>query len=647
MAIAEMHKRTILVQPAYRGQLLLLLQGLQTFEPIDMADALGAGTSAQTPVSDSMVAEAQRQWQEIEEILAYVTPLLRKQKGWSAATTQRPSYPLKALEEQAARCREQGICQHIQALRAQRQKYAETVQQLQLHEKELRKWQQLPLTKAQRNGLRHVYVTVGTVANRSGDPLGAIQEQAACVVQELFANRDEIGILVCADRRDKQHVKAVLQAHHFTSYTYAHDVLPQEAIHECVAEQQRLRQADAAVVDQLAHMHDQVRALQLLSEQAYNHVERLRATQLICHAPQVSALSGWVTAVEGDRLEQVLRDSLPEGSFVVLQDTLVATDTPHMPTVLRNHPLVEPFEVFTEMYGLPTNDDVDPTPFFAPFYLVYFGMMVADIGYGLVLWLATWWAMRHLGLTAGARKNMRLFHLLSYPTMIWGAIYGSFMGLALPFRLLSTDTDATTVLGLSVLFGTIQLLFGIAINAVLHTRKGNWSEAYRSGYAWLGIFIGIIAVVIGQVAELPLVATVGQWVAIANAVGIVVVATGTAKNKAAGFASGLYQLYGVSSYVGDLVSFTRLMALSISGASIAAAFNLIISFFPPVARFTVGAVLFLLLQGLNLFLSVLGGYVHGARLQFVEFFNKFYQGGGRPLRPLKAYEKYVTIKKED
>lgn len=160
-------------------------------------------------------------------------------------------------------------------------------------------------------------------------------------------------------------------------------------------------------------------------------------------------------------------------------------------------------------------------------------------------------------------------------------------------------------------------------------------------------FIGIIAVVIGQVAELPLVATVGQWVAIANAVGIVVVATGTAKNKAAGFASGLYQLYGVSSYVGDLVSFTRLMALSISGASIAAAFNLIISFFPPVARFTVGAVLFLLLQGLNLFLSVLGGYVHGARLQFVEFFNKFYQGGGRPLRPLKAYEKYVTIKKED
>ena len=95
--------------------------------------------------------------------------------------------------------------------------------------------------------------------------------------------------------------------------------------------------------------------------------------------------------------------------------------------------------------------------------------------------------------------------------------------------------------------------------------------------------------------------------------------------------------------MGDLVSFTRLMALGLSGASIGSAFNLIVEIFPPVARFTIGIVIFILLHAINIFLSLLSGYVHGARLMFVEFFGKFYEGGGKPFRPLKSSEKYVKV----
>lgn len=132
-----------------------------------------------------------------------------------------------------------------------------------------------------------------------------------------------------------------------------------------------------------------------------------------------------------------------------------------------------------------------------------------------------------------------------------------------------------------------------------------------------------------------------------NVFGLLLFSTLGSKNKLVGFGSGLYSLYGITGYVGDLVSYTRLMALGIAGGSIAQAFNLIIDLLPPIAKFTVGILLFALLHSINIFLSFLSAYVHGARLQYVEFFGKFYQGGGRALQPLKTYEKYIYLKKRE
>ncbi len=109
---------------------------------------------------------------------------------------------------------------------------------------------------------------------------------------------------------------------------------------------------------------------------------------------------------------------------------------------------------------------------------------------------------------------------------------------------------------------------------------------------------------------------------------------------------GVYDLYGVTSYIGDFVSYSRLMALGISGGSIAAAFNMLIGYMPPVARFSAGVVLIIVLQGLNIFLSLLSAYVHAARLQYVEFFGKFYEGGGQAFTPLKPEEKYMNFNEE-
>ena len=160
------------------------------------------------------------------------------------------------------------------------------------------------------------------------------------------------------------------------------------------------------------------------------------------------------------------------------------------------------------------------------------------------------------------------------------------------------------------------------------------------------ILLGLLLLALGNFfPSLAFAATIGQWLAIINALGILVVSIVSAKSLA-GLGSGLFNLYNVSGYVGDLVSFTRLMALGLSGASIGSAFNLIVSLFPPVARFSIGILLFIALHLVNMFLSFLSGYVHGARLIFVEFFGKFYDGGGKPFTPLKPSEKYVQQSKK-
>ena len=166
----------------------------------------------------------------------------------------------------------------------------------------------------------------------------------------------------------------------------------------------------------------------------------------------------------------------------------------------------------------------------------------------------------------------------------------------------------------------------------------------NDGFAWQGILLGIILILLGtMILKNNAFVYLGGALAVLSAVCILIIPVFQSSSKAKGIAKGAYNLYGLTGYIGDLVSYTRLMALGISGGSIAAAFNMLVAFMPPAARFSVGILLIIALQALNMFLTLLSAYVHGARLQYVEFFGKFYTGGGRSFKPLKTVEKYVNI----
>src|SRR5699024_10035722 len=232
----------------------------------------------------------------------------------------------------------------------------------------------------------------------------------------------------------------------------------------------------------------------------------------------------------------------------------------------------------------------------------------------------------------------------SLSVIFWGIIYGTAFGVELPFQQLNPTEDFMTIFMISLVFGGLQLFTGLFLAAKENLKRKDYLSAVREGFSWQGILAGILIAALGtMILHSDLLKNIGIILAVINALFIVIIPAIQSRSRIGGFFSGLYDLYGITGYIGDFVSYSRLMALGISGGSIAMAFNLLVGTLPTVARFTIGIVLIVALQGLNLFLSVLSAYVHAARLQYVEYFGKFYQGGGRAFRPFKTAEKYLNI----
>ena len=318
-----------------------------------------------------------------------------------------------------------------------------------------------------------------------------------------------------------------------------------------------------------------------------------------------------------------------------------------MPIKLSNHKLSRTFESVTEMYSYPKYNEVDPTPLLVPFYLVFFGMMVADAGYGIVMLIVAFCAMKFIKLTKKNEDFARFFFYLSFPTIFFGLIYGSFFGDAVKIPgLIDPSRDINTILGMSIVLGVIQIFFGLGIKAYVLIKDGKKKDAFYDVGAWIITLVSIGLLAGSIMLKWP---SIMKYISIGGLIvgAVIIVLTGgrTEKTKGAQIGQGLYALYGITGYVSDLVSYTRLMALGLAGGSIAGALNMLIAQLPQgIVAIIIGPIIFVLAHIFNLLLGLLGAYVHTARLQYVEYFSKFYEGGGKPFTPFKSSERYINLK---
>ena len=227
---------------------------------------------------------------------------------------------------------------------------------------------------------------------------------------------------------------------------------------------------------------------------------------------------------------------------------------------------------------------------------------------------------------------------------IWGAFYGSFFGDLIPLpAVFDTQKDFIPMLIMSIAFGAVHLFFGLGLSGYMALKQGDWQSAVYDVLFWYMAVIGACVFGIGTMMGLsPMIVSVTKWIMIVGMVGIVLTGGREAQSIGGKLAMGVYSLYNITGYVGDFVSYSRLMALGLAGGFIGLAVNLIVRMLAGagIIGLIPGIVVFVVFHLFNIFLSMLSAYVHTSRLTYVEFFGKFYEGGGIPFRPFVKEPKY-------
>lgn len=650
MAIAKMKKLTLLAEHAHKEDVLKRVQEMQSLEVTSLADKddedLLKEFIRETPVSKTQ--DLQGKLQDIEYAIDYLDDYVIQPGLIEKLKSKRDVYTLSELETHVEAANIDTSLDLVSVKEQEINTLGEELKRLKQEEQFLRKWRGLNFMPNEVDRFNLMHIMIGTVDIEHAEPLiDTLKENGKIYYEEVYRRSDEVAYLFILPKDEVETLTDSISQYSFQELNYDYEMLPEDALYRNLLEQKEKRETLADHKKEMEGWKSVYKDLQLAEEYYYNLSERNKAKDILVDSPHLFMLTGWIEEEKVEELKSSINLAVGENDVVILTDEIKMEEYRDVPIVLKNNKLIQPFEMITEMFSYPQYNEVDPTPYMFPFFLIFFGMIGADLGYGLILWVATFGALKYFNIEGSTKRFLKFLYILSYPTMAFGLFFGSFFGIELPIQVLSLQDDVIEIMIISVAIGIFQLVFGLIMNGIIKGRQGQRASSYIDGYAWAMMLVGVVLYVLGSMVwDISLLSQIGIGLALLNVVGILVVSTISSKNKGLGFGLGLYNLYGVSGYIGDIVSYTRLMALGVASANIAMAFNLIIGFLPPLIRFTVGVVLIIALQALNIALAFLSAYVHSSRLQYVEFFGKFFEGGGKPLLPLRTLEKHIWLKKE-
>ena len=397
--------------------------------------------------------------------------------------------------------------------------------------------------------------------------------------------------------------------------------------------------------------------LQILHDHLTDQLERKRVEPFFGHTAETFTIEGWIPSGKFPNFRDQLNGEFDE--FALVEAEQMDGETP--PICLENPKLIRPFEVITELYGMPNSREFDPSPFLAPFFFIFFGLCLTDAAYGIILTGTFLFLLKKYRATLGKIKLIWVLCFGGISSIFMGAITGGWFGdlvVYLPSSLdflrkgraglmLFNPMDQVMIfLIIALILGFIQVCFGLVIRMVRNIRDGDWVEALCSPLAWLVLINSIVLAFFGYSGTLPpFLKIIGLALVILSSLTIVLFTDRTTPNRILRIAWGIFELYGITSYLGDVLSYLRLFALGLATGVIAMVINflgnIVLSW--PYVGWAMFILIFTIGHLFNIVINGLGAFVHTLRLQYVEFLPKFFQGGGKPFRPFRKNPKYTVI----
>lgn len=429
---------------------------------------------------------------------------------------------------------------------------------------------------------------------------------------------------------------------------------PDEAAKGLVAEAADLRADIEKFKEEAAELALEYDTILIVLDEIAERLAKKSVEESFGTTRETFLIEGWMRG----RDEETLRARLAEISTEMEVRTRDPEKGEEIPIDLSNRSLVKPFEFVTTLYGRPVYWEFDPTPLLSPFFILFFGLCLSDAGYGITLAILAFALGRKMEKGSEGRKLTQLLLLGGIVTAIVGALGGGWFGIpvgSLPVWLRSVIVinpleEPMKMLNIVFILGIVQIATGLAIRMVGEFKEGRWLDGILDQLVWIVFLLFLVPlgysfILGGDVpASMMGIATKGAMV-----MGIVVVATGARKNanpimKVLG---GVLKLYDIVGYFGDVLSYARLLALGLATAAIAMAINGVAEMAMGIPLAGPVAAVFVILGGhvFNIAVNTLGAFVHSGRLQYLEFFSKFFEGGGRAFTPFKVEKKYSVVQK--
>ncbi|MEF9974480.1 MAG: V-type ATP synthase subunit I [Clostridia bacterium] len=629
MAIIEMKKVTLLSLKKDKQKILKTMQHMGCVQVIPRDPALESRDDAQ---GQARASELQKQIARLDLTILRLTPFDRHKRG---PLSLRPV----AAEDQvtatvAAQAQILQVVERMEQIeRTRGELRAREAREKSLME-QLAPWEWLDVKLETLKDTKYASVTLLSVAAKDFDAFRAEAEALGAVaLEEVSRLRDNVNLLAAMHKDQKAPFDELVRNYGATRVAFEGiEGTPVLAIDQLRGKLARIDEVRLELKAEVEKQADNLADLRLLRDIYATERDRLDSSAKCVDTQEAFMLTGWAPHDKVEALEKTLRRISPECD-VEFADPL-PDEMP--PTMMRNGKAVEPFESIVKMFAMPDPRGIDPTAIMMPFWICFFGMMVSDAGYGVVMGLVAafvWWKLKGQGMG----RMAFVLALGGVATVIWGAIYGGWFGVTVGDPILDPMNDAIQVLIVCISAGAVHLLFGMGVAAYLSIKRGHPLDALFDQGFWVMLLAGLGLMLVNG--------TVGAVIALIGGVGILLTG-GRAKpgGPIKKLIGGLGALYGVTSYLSDLLSYARLFGMGLATGVIGMVINMLAGLLMGNPIGTVFAVI-ILIGGhtFNLAINALGAYVHSCRLQYIEFFGKFYESGGKDFRPLDNNTRYVEI----
>lgn len=405
------------------------------------------------------------------------------------------------------------------------------------------------------------------------------------------------------------------------------------------------REHKKALINELAAKRED---LEVISDAFQAEKTRIEAKSRLLSTNKAFLLKGWLPAEHSAKVEEYVKKHF----YCVVSIEEPAADE-EFPVLLKNGPIIEAINPIIEMYGMPSSLEIDPRAITLPFYIFIFGLMLGDGGYGLLIALATGFALKKFRMEDKTRQFIKLLFLSGLATIFAGFLYGSWFGIASLTKtaLWIVPTEQTELMmSYSILIGIIHMFSGLFMKGLNLIRRGQVLDAVCDAGFVIIMYSGFIMILLPFAPGLSIpgdsaIVQAGYKVFLIGMALVLITGGRKSKNIFGKIFGGLPGLYDVVSFFSDCLSYTRILALGLASAIIGDIVNTLATSFGGfiVVRVILASVILLFAHALNIGLNALGAYVHSCRLQFLEFFGKFLEGGGVAFEPYKARTKYIVV----